>query len=277
MTDDDFSGSGPFNQTMWIRGNVFIQNANPGKHSQVLVVFNDTGLANENMSIQVLQNTYVGNGKANNAGGGAAFVHLSNADGTAMSATISNNIISGTTLPVLVENTSAAAAAGTNNWLKTGVAPGPLANSVFSAGPGFANSAAFDYTLLPGSAPIGQAAALGPGLPPTREYFQNQTVAREYRIRSSAKDLGAFESTTSGSQIGPYDSVPLPVLTATLVGSQIQLTWPLTASCFALEQTPSLAGSTSWSEVPGAYTFAPGGFSVSLPVSGQTGFFRLYK
>jgi hypothetical protein len=200
MTDDDFSGSGTFNQTMWIRGNVFIQNANPGNHSQVLVVFNDTGLANENMSIQVLQNTYIGNGKANNAGGGAAFVHLSNAEGTAMSATISNNIISGTTLPVLIENTSAGAAAGTNNWLKTGVTPGPLANSVFSAGPGFANSAAFDYTLLPGSAPIGQAAALDSGLPPTREYFQirrspeNIASAPQRRIWAPSKARRAARS-----------------------------------------------------------------------------------
>jgi hypothetical protein len=277
MTDDDFSGSGPFSQTMWVRGNVFIQSANPGNHSQVLVVFDDTGLPNENMSIQVVQNTYIGNGKANNGGGGAAFVHLSNANGTAMSATISNNIISGTTLPILIENSATASAAGTNNWLKTGVSPGPLTNSIFSTSPGFANPTAFDYTLLPGSAAVGQAAALDPGLLPTREYFQNQTVAREFRVRPAAKDLGAFETATTDAGLGPYDPAPLPSLTAARIGSRIELTWPLTAAGFALEQTPSLTGSTSWSEVPGAYVLAPGGFSVTIPISGPTDFFRLIK
>jgi len=85
MVDDDFGASGPFNESVTVRGNVFIQNSLPGNHSQVLVLYNDTGLANLSMSMRVLFNTFVG------VNTDAAFVHVSNADGTPMTAEISDN------------------------------------------------------------------------------------------------------------------------------------------------------------------------------------------
>jgi len=41
---------------------------------------------------------------------------------------------------------------------------------------------------------------------PDKEYFQNETVTRQYRIRETSMDIGAFESTTTGPGIGPYDA-----------------------------------------------------------------------
>jgi hypothetical protein len=278
MTDDDFSGagSGPFVQTMMIRGNVFIQSASPGNHSQVLVLFNDNGVANVNMSMSVIQNTYIGNGIPGN-GGGAAFVHLSNADGTRMSAVVSNNIISGTTLPILIENSALGSVQGTNNWLKTGVAPTGLSNSIFSAAAGFTNAAVLDFTPAPGSACLGTASALTTALLPTREYFQNQTIARKFRSRPTAHDLGALESTTSGAGIGAYDTQPVPVLAATLAGSSLNLAWPLTAPTFVLEQISTLDGTASWAVAPGAYAIGDGGFSLALPPAPPQGFCRLVQ
>ena len=276
MTNDDFNGPGPFTQTMVIRGNVFIQSSNPGNHSQVLVIFNDGGLANENMSMQIIGNTYIGNGIQGN-GGGAAFVHLSNADHTTMSAVVSNNVISGTTLPILIEDALNGTVKGTNNWLKMGVAPGGLTASIFSAAPGFQNALGFDYTLASGSAAIGAAAALTPGFAPTREYFQNQTVTRQFRTRSTAQDLGALESSTTGVGIGPYGAQPLPILTTQLAGGNVMLAWPLTSSGFVLEQVGTLDGTAAWSAIPGLYPNSAAGFGISLPQPSDSAFYRLAK
>lgn len=277
MVDDDFSGPGPFTQTMLLRGNVFVQNANPGNHSQVLVIFNDTGLPNENMSMQVINNTYVGNGIPGN-GGGAAFVHLSNASaasGTFMSAQVANNIIYGTTLPTLVENAATASVTGGNNWLATGVNPGPLTNTVFSSAPGFNNAATNNFTLSATSAAIGHAVQLAPGLLPIKEYYRDQLVAREYRIRNSASDLGAFERATTGPGIGPYDIPPAPVLSAAMSAGNVILSWPSTAPEFLLDQTSSLNPSNSWTQVPGHATTNSTGFSLTLPLSASQTFYRL--
>jgi hypothetical protein len=277
MVDDDFSGNGPFTQTMLLRGNVFVQNANPDNHSQVLVIFNDTGLANENMSMQVINNTYVGNGIPGK-GGGAAFVHVSNANltnGTYMSAQVANNIIVGTTQPVLVEDTTDGTVTGGNNWLATGVNPGPLTNTIFSASPGFANAATNNFTLAAGSAAIGRTSLLPPGLLPVKEYYRDQILAREYRIRASANDLGAFESSTTGPGIGPYDTPPAPALRAALSGGSVIISWPLTAPEFVFDETSTPDRSNSWTQVAGAYTTNYSGFSLTLPVAGNKMFYRL--
>ena len=276
MTNIDFAGGGPFTQTMLIRGNVFIQSSNPTNHGQVLVIFNDGGLANVNMSMQIIGNTYIGNGLPGN-GGGASFVHLSNADGTTMSAVVSNNIIFGTTLPTLIEDPIRGSVQGTNNWLQAGVSPGGLIASIFSLAPGFQNAATFDYTLTAGSSAIGTAAPLTPGLRPTREYFQNQIVARGFRTRLSARDLGALETTTVGAGIGPTDPPPSPVLSAQFIGGNVALAWPLTASGFVLEQITALDGSAAWTAVPGPSPNSAVGFSAAVPPPGGAAFYRLAK
>lgn len=274
MTDDDFSGSGPFTQTMVLRGNVFVQNANPGNHSQVAVIFNDTGLTNENMTMRVIANTYVGNGIPGN-GGGAAFVHLANSDGTThMSAEVSNNLIFGTTQPTLVDNTTNGTVTGVNNWLATGVNPGPLSNSVFSASPGFKNAAGKDFTLATNSAAIGGASQSVVGLP-IKEYYRDETLAREYRLRASAKDIGAFESTTTGAGIGPYDAPPSPALNAVLSGGNVLITWPVTAQDFVLEQTSSLGVSNSWTSATGSYATNTTNISLTIPLPAAGAFYRL--
>jgi hypothetical protein len=194
MTDDDGAGSA---QSLLLRGNVIVQAAAPQNNSQVIAVYNDGGQDGLTLGVRLIHNTFVGNG------GRAALVHLSNADGTAMTAELANNVVSGTTTPVLVETPAAATVTGTNNWLATGVAPGPLADSVQSSAPGFADPEAMDFTLAPGSAAIGAASQAVSGLP-DREYYRNEIEARMFRARAAARDVGAFESTTTGEGIGPY-------------------------------------------------------------------------
>ncbi|HEX4645130.1 MAG TPA: hypothetical protein VH598_05925 [Verrucomicrobiae bacterium] len=272
MTDDDFSGSGPFTQTMLVRGNLFLQNTNSGNHSQVLVIFNDTGLTNENMTMQVINNTFIG------YGGNSAFVHLSNADRTRMSALVVNNVIYGTTRPTLIE-TNTGIISGWNNWLATGVNPGPLTNSIFSASPGFQNAPAKNFTLAAGSAAIGGASQLLPGLPipafPIKEYYRDETVAREYRIRLSSRDLGAFESTTGGASVGPYDTPPRPKLNAIVSNNSVVVSWPFVAADYVLDQTGNLVPPITWTSA--TYVTNSSDFRINVPLPATNRFYRLRK
>jgi hypothetical protein len=270
MTDDDFSGSGAFTQTMLVRGNVFVQSAAPDNNSQVVVAYNDSRVANDAMSLRVINNTFVGNG------GNAAFVHLSNADGTGMSAEVSNNLIFGTTRPTLVENAGSGSVNGRNNWLITNASAGPLTGSVRSATPGFRNPAAKDFTLAPGSAAIGAASGTVAGLPGL-EYFQNETTARMYRIRPSAYDIGAFESSTAGNGTGPYDAAPRPAMTIQRAGGTALLGWPLFASDYLLDEISGLDSQMAWAQSAAPLVTNAGGIQTTAPSLTGGNFYRLRK
>lgn len=230
MSDDDFSGAGPFTQTMTLRGNVFVQNTLPGNHSQVVALYNDAALANLTLSLNMLYNTFVG------VNTNSALVHVSNADGTHMTAEISDNLIYGTTSPILIEDTGAAVVTGVNNWMQTNASPGPLTGSVQSGSPGFRNPAAADYTLAIGSRCIGAANGSVFGLP-GKEYFKNELTNRLWRIRDAARDIGALESTSTNGPVGPYDPEPLPRLSIARSGSNAVLSWPLFAPEFQLYES----------------------------------------
>jgi hypothetical protein len=102
--------------------------------------------------------------------------------------------------------TSVGKVTGTHNWLPTGADATGLAATVFGANPGFANAAQDDFTPASGSPAVGAAMALPRGAP-DHEYFRNETVTRMYRLRATAHDLGAFESTTAGAGVGPNGAV----------------------------------------------------------------------
>jgi len=199
MSSDDLSGVSAVRQVMLLRGNVLLQNAQPGNNAQVMAVYNDGEVAGLSFSIRLVNNTFVGNG------GHAALVHLSNADGTAMSAELVNNIVSGTSVATLVEDADTASVSGTNNWVATGASVDGLDASITGADPGFADESAKDFTLAPGSQAIGKA-AVAADLPQS-EYYRDEQMARLSRQRTTAIDLGAFESTTHSAPSGPYGPV----------------------------------------------------------------------
>jgi hypothetical protein len=270
MSDDDFNGagSGPFTESMIFRGNVLIQNVLPGNHSQIIAMFNDESITNLTLNLRALYNTFIGS----NTNG--AFVHVSNADGTHMNAEISDNIIYGTRTAVLIESTAAATVTGVNNWMQTNASAGPLTNSVRTASPGFKNLSAKDYTLTNGSVCIGAANVTVYGLP-GREYSQNETNNCHWRIRSGAHDLGAFESTSVASPIGPYDPAPLPTLRIQNAGTGAQVIWPLFAQDFQLFQSP-LASTFAWA--PSAINLATNADGIAASASnGGNAIFRLQK
>ena len=270
MTDDDFSGAGPFSQSMVFRGNILVQSANPGNHGQIIALYNDnSSITNLILTLRALYNTFIG------SYGSSAFVHLSNADRTRMTAEISDNIISGTTQPYLIENTTYASASGVNNWLPTGAVPGTLTGTVQSATPGFRNIAAKDYTLAPGSICIGAANASVYGLP-GREYFRNEITNRMWRVRAAARDIGAFESTTASAPVTAYAPTPLPWLTAALAGNNVVLSWQLFASDFQLQQC-NLTSPVLWTASAWAVTTNAAGLNAAGAAGAGKNFFRLAK
>lgn len=201
MTDDD--NDGPETQTMLLRGNVIVQGEGQSNTSQIVAVYNDGGATGLTLNVKLVYNTFIG--AASN--GRAALVHLSNADGTTMNAELDDNIIWRTTRATIVEDTTAGHVSGTNNWLQAGADAAGLAASVSGADPGFRNAAQNDFTLAAGSAAIG-AAVTTVGDLPDREHYRDEATARQYRARATARDLGAFESTTTSAPVGPYGMPP---------------------------------------------------------------------
>lgn len=67
-----------------------------------------------------------------------------------------------------------------------------------------------------------------------------------------------------------------PVLTARTSGTSFELSWPRSAINYSLEQTTSFI-SNSWSAVTQSPILSNGVYSITVPLSGSSGFFRLAR
>jgi hypothetical protein len=246
---------------------VIVQKANPRNNSQVVAIYNDGELPNLTLNVRALYNTFIGNGA------GSAFIHLSNGDGTTMNAEISDNIVSGTGRPFLNDNPAAGTVVGRNNWLRTNASFGPLIGSIQTASPGFLNAGAGDYRLAPNSPCINAADPNVFGLP-GREYFLNEATNRLSRIRPSARDVGAFESVTSGTAIGPNDPEPRPELSISQTNVPARIAWPLFAQNYQLQTASELTG--AWTNTLAVLQTNAEGVSTEF-ADEETRFFRLRR
>src|SRR5262249_21289242 len=177
--------------------------------------------------------------------------------------------------PSLVEDAVHGTVIGANNWIQTNATAGPLTNSIQSASPGFRNAAAKDYTLAAGSPCIGAANGSVYGLP-GKEYYQNEITKCQWRIRPSARDIGAFESSTTNSPIGRYDPAPRPRLGIRSASTNATLFWPLFAQDFQVEQSTGLPAN-AWTLAPYSYSTDATAISLSAPANLSEKFFRLRK
>jgi hypothetical protein len=274
MSDDDFGegyDSPPYSQTMILRGNVIVQNKSPGNHSQVIAIYNDEEIAGLTMSVQAVYNTFIG------TYGSSYFIHVSNSDGTSMNASLWDNIISGTTIPYYIEDTASGSAIGANNWLPDKATTGVLLNSVQSSAPGFdnTNTAIEDYHLAPGSVCIGAADTSVYGLP-GREYYYNEITNLMWRPRAATYDIGAFESTSTNTSVGPYDPAPQPLLSIVPGAGTAVISWPLFAQDFQLQES-SLAMPLDWTPASIDLTTNPANVEAVVPISSAPSFFRLQE
>jgi len=183
-------------QHLLLRGNVFIVGS-PRNDRQIFVLLNDQRTANIGFHLSMVNNTVVGSGNT------AALVHLVNAEPSlnrTQSVILTNNALIRVAQVIWVDRPSLRnwSAKGTNNWVNTGTTGTEgLAKTVAGTGPGLRKLAAYDLVPVAPSSLIGAAAE---GLPdrPFREYYRDETLTMRWRYRSAARDIGAFESTTSG-------------------------------------------------------------------------------
>ena len=115
MTDIDFTGAGPFTQSLTLRGNVFVQNPAPVNHAQLCAVANDSGRSHLTFTVRIRHNLFIG------ANVHSSLLHLVNRDGSRMRAEISGNLIGGVSRMVVSDDRAAAFISGGHNWLPAGV------------------------------------------------------------------------------------------------------------------------------------------------------------
>jgi hypothetical protein len=208
------SGSNPITQRMILRGNVIVQ-GQPANRSQIIALYNDeTGGSNDGtgavseMELTMIHNTIIGTPVS--AGQTQRLVNMRN-DSVGTTVHLHNNIIYRIKqLAVASEPaTSNWSVDGQNNWISADADAGSgLTGTLSGTNPGFDDPGSSDYTLAAGTACVGQAAAVAGQ--PTAEYYRDETVKLQYRMRLSADDLGAFEHDTTGAGIGPYGTAPPP-------------------------------------------------------------------
>ena len=186
-------------QKLVMRGNVIVQGAKPENNSFIIAPFNDDPTAtNLSFEVDLYSNTIIVNG------GGATLLMFNNKDIATSKGVLANNAVLGNMVPYGATSLGTATFSGSNNWLMTGATP-----TAALTGTVFGSSASLDtrYRPLPGSPLIGAAdPSVTPA--PTNEYFQDEVVTRMSRPRLTAKDIGAFESTTmgpGGTDGGPND------------------------------------------------------------------------
>jgi hypothetical protein len=73
----------------------------------------------------------------------------------------------------------------------------------------------------------------------------------------------------------PVNTGSRPTLTATRSGTNLVLTWPLSATGFSLQSTVSLGSGASWGPAGTTPVQTNGVNEVTTPITGQTAFFRL--
>jgi hypothetical protein len=90
---------------------------------------------------------------------------------------------------------------------------------------------------------------------------------------------GAFQSVQGGSGDGFLAKFRFfdPALTATQIGSSLQLRWPATAGEYVLQAANPLLSPLTWAVVPQAPAVGGGFRMLTLPATNQADLFRLYR
>jgi hypothetical protein len=100
----------------------------------------------------------------------------------------------------------------------------------------------------------------------------------EFRIWEGAlSDADVAASYAAGPNQLPVIA-PAPTLVASLSGSNFILSWPATATGFAMESTVALGAQASWTAVDTSGAVDQGGQKVlTIPAEGVTKFYRMKK
>lgn len=208
--------------TVIFRGNVVVHN--DSTNSQFINIINQAPDVSANFRSVFISNTFVIFSSAAIDG----FLHLSNSVGTYMSVYLYNNIFYGVKIPVYADYSNYTLV-GSGNWMS---AICTSAQNVGTIGTGipFRDINGFDFSLisksLTGTADRNDSMLIEYGIPQA-EYYKNENVTSQFRVRTTAFDIGAFETTTVGTGTGIFSGImcgPVPCTVSTDPNSQIVLT-----------------------------------------------------
>jgi hypothetical protein len=187
-----------------LRGNLFSLRSDPINGGQVIALYGPLGPSQAHLSFTAVWNTFVVRSDRN-----PWLLHIVNQDFGSVTATISNNVIAGTSAPYGIDRPLRAnvQVSGRRNWLEPAASEGELTDAVGGLEPGFVgDGGATGFELTDSSAGAGAADLTAPEKP-TFQFAFGPTGAPRGRARPSTADVGAFERSAAGALLGPYDAV----------------------------------------------------------------------
>lgn len=206
-------GDAPITQTMWLKGNLIDQEG-ASNSSQLIALFSDYSSGSFDKSgkaarfdLHMLHNTVIGNKKARERT--QNLVNMRN-DTIETHVWLYNNIFHQINQIVSIRDPKRNnwSLQGGHNWLAQGTTQSQLKNSLTGTSPGFIDARQKRYQLQPTSPCRNKAVAQKTSI--DKEYYLNEQQKRQYRKRSSTRDLGAFEYNNQHPPVGPYSKKPAP-------------------------------------------------------------------
>ena len=136
-----------------------------------------------------------------------------------------------------------------------------------------ADASAFLYSVYLG----GAADDFGCGVavePAGNAYIVGQTSSTDFPTNSAFQSVLAGGTDAFVAKIQPGIT---PSLVAALVGSNLQLNWPVFPPGYGLETAPALSPGATWAAVPQTPVLTNGWHTVTLPATNRAAFFRLHR
>jgi len=99
----------------------------------------------------------------------------------------------------------------------------------------------------------------------------------EFRVyQGTFLDDGITANFAAGPDQLP-DGTPVPTILFGIVDGNLELSWPVSATDFVLESTPTIGTTANWTTAPEEPTVDGEMYKVSVPVTGAAGYYRLKK
>lgn len=200
MTTSDYNGS--FDGDLNILGSLLIEQDNPAttgnwNDTKAFAPYNSPQRSNVNLTIRLCYNTYIGNGQSGN---NRAMVRFTGNGGTQNSYLYNNLFYRVPNGPFRDVQYASEAVSSNNWWSDTADISGDISymsNYVTGSDPLFTDPGESDYSIQSGSTANDRADLNLCPAPPTYEVWIDESENLQSRARTSADDIGAYESIES--------------------------------------------------------------------------------
>jgi len=133
--------------------------------------------------------------------------------------------------------------------------------------------AAYNLGIFPGNSDVGIGASVGQGAP-SQFISPFKGKIDEISVYNRALSPGEVQALYAAGSLGKCFA---PVLNIASAGQNVVLSWPASASDYALQEATNLVGAASWLRLSPTFATNNGQISVTLPVNDQNKFYRLVR